>query len=401
MSFCESPERLSKHTRSGPIVVAFAAMTLCVGLPETSWAQSTVVIGGSGKPSVVVNLDVLDQPQGGYAGGSRRLLMPGERPTEVVRLRLPGTAAQSQTGGTAPRLTLQRPAQRAVATPRPRPVQQAARPMPAAPTPKVVQRLTPPPAPAKSAMREAKPAPPPRAARRSEPQPLTPRAPQQVASSTPTPRPAPSAAPAPPPVPKAPPPAAVPAPTPKSPPPPPRAVAKAPPPPPTPRITAAPPPPPAPAPVVEAPPPAPVAPERPVQTARVAPKTVTAAPRPQAAERQTAALPRIPLPAGGGQILRVDFLGASTRLTPDAERRLGSLAATMMESDGRLQLKAYAGGSGETLSSARRLSLSRALSVRSFLIEQGIRSTRIDVRALGRAEDSGPPERVDIVLLMQ
>lgn len=73
----------------------------------------------------------------------------------------------------------------------------------------------------------------------------------------------------------------------------------------------------------------------------------------------------------------------------------------MEESDGRLQLKAYAGGTGETLSSARRLSLSRALSVRSFLIEQGIRSTRIDVRALGRAEDSGPPERVDIVLLTQ
>tara|TARA_A100001037_G_scaffold12867_2_gene12003 strand:- start:25082 stop:25381 length:300 start_codon:yes stop_codon:yes gene_type:complete len=99
--------------------------------------------------------------------------------------------------------------------------------------------------------------------------------------------------------------------------------------------------------------------------------------------------------------MRVDFLGATTRLTPDAERSLGSLAATMAESDGRLQLKAYAGGTGETLSSSRRLSLSRALAVRSFLIEQGIRSTRIDVRALGRAEDSGPPERVDIVLLTQ
>ncbi|MBH61849.1 MAG: hypothetical protein CL569_05250 [Alphaproteobacteria bacterium] len=99
--------------------------------------------------------------------------------------------------------------------------------------------------------------------------------------------------------------------------------------------------------------------------------------------------------------MRVDFLGATTRLTPDAERSLGSLAATMAESDGRLQLKAYAGGTGEPLGSARRLSLSRALAVRSFLIEQGIRSTRIDVRALGRAEDSGPPERVDIVLLTQ
>ena len=45
------------------------------------------------------------------------------------------------------------------------------------------------------------------------------------------------------------------------------------------------------------------------------------------------------------------------------------------------------------------MSLSRALAVRSYLIEQGIRSTRIDVRALGLAGDSGPLDRVDVVLL--
>ena len=117
-------------------------------------------------------------------------------------------------------------------------------------------------------------------------------------------------------------------------------------------------------------------------------------------EEQIAALSAFSLPKEGGQILSLEFLGASTRLTSEVERLLASLAATMKKGDGRLQLKAYAGGSGETLSFARRLSLSRALSVRSFLIEKGIRSTRIDVRALGRAEDSRPAERVDIVLLM-
>ena len=169
---------------------------------------------------------------------------------------------------------------------------------------------------------------------------------------------------------------------------------------------AAAPPPPAPAPkalpplVAKAPP----SPSSPVATAPAPPKARPAPPPMRARgaespEKRVAALPGIPLPPAGGPILRIDFGGASMRLTPDAERKLKSLAATMMENDGRLQLKAHAGGTGETRRLARRLSLSRALEVRSFLIEQGIRSTRIDVRALGRPEDDGPSERVDVVLL--
>ena len=48
------------------------------------------------------------------------------------------------------------------------------------------------------------------------------------------------------------------------------------------------------------------------------------------------------------------------------------------------------------MAAARRLSLSRALQVRSYLIDQGVRSTRIDVRALGANVPSGPADRVDI-----
>ncbi len=47
-------------------------------------------------------------------------------------------------------------------------------------------------------------------------------------------------------------------------------------------------------------------------------------------------------------------------------------------------------------SKARRLSLSRALAVRAFLIDQGVRSTRMDVRALGDKVQDGPSDRVDI-----
>jgi outer membrane protein OmpA-like peptidoglycan-associated protein len=49
-----------------------------------------------------------------------------------------------------------------------------------------------------------------------------------------------------------------------------------------------------------------------------------------------------------------------------------------------------------TASKARRLSLSRALSVRSFLIKSGVRSTRIGVMALGNKSSGTLQNRVDI-----
>ena len=49
-------------------------------------------------------------------------------------------------------------------------------------------------------------------------------------------------------------------------------------------------------------------------------------------------------------------------------------------------------------SNARRLSLSRALGIRSYLIDKGVEGTRIDVRALGNKETSGQINRVDLKL---
>ena len=66
----------------------------------------------------------------------------------------------------------------------------------------------------------------------------------------------------------------------------------------------------------------------------------------------------------------------------------------------RIQIKAYASSSEEDSESyARRLSLTRALKARSKLIKEGIRSTRIDVRALGSNSKSGNRDRVDIILV--
>jgi len=64
--------------------------------------------------------------------------------------------------------------------------------------------------------------------------------------------------------------------------------------------------------------------------------------------------------------------------------------------DLRLQLMAYASGQDGSSSEARRLSLSRALAVRSYLIDKGIRTARFIVRAQGDRYGDGPPDRVDL-----
>lgn len=66
----------------------------------------------------------------------------------------------------------------------------------------------------------------------------------------------------------------------------------------------------------------------------------------------------------------------------------------------RVQLLAYAASVDGNASKARRLFLSRALSVRAYLMEQGIASTRMDVRALGDRGEAGPADRVDVMLLI-
>ncbi len=105
------------------------------------------------------------------------------------------------------------------------------------------------------------------------------------------------------------------------------------------------------------------------------------------------------LTPAGDNALEVRFRSGSSVLSRDDERRLKAMAQSLATTETRLQLKAYAEATGNDTSKARRLSLSRALVVRSFLIENGLRSTRIDVRALGIARDGGAPDRVDIVTI--
>ncbi|MBV9989866.1 MAG: hypothetical protein JOZ72_01120 [Alphaproteobacteria bacterium] len=72
-----------------------------------------------------------------------------------------------------------------------------------------------------------------------------------------------------------------------------------------------------------------------------------------------------------------------------------SLNAALWSGTAHIQLEAFGGKPNDKSSDARRLSLKRALIVRQLLIDDGIPSERIVVRAMGGAP-SGAPDRVDI-----
>lgn len=110
-------------------------------------------------------------------------------------------------------------------------------------------------------------------------------------------------------------------------------------------------------------------------------------------ETQLAALP---VPAEGQ--ISVTFAEGSSELSPEAMAALDKLIEDLRANAGkRIQLLAYAKALDDNTSRARRTSLSRALEVRSYLIERGIQSTRMDVRALGSNVEGEPADRVDII----
>lgn len=103
---------------------------------------------------------------------------------------------------------------------------------------------------------------------------------------------------------------------------------------------------------------------------------------------------------GPGGMTRIVFETGSAKVPASADPMLDELASELNANDAlRVQLMAYADGDNDAANPARRLSLSRALAVRTALIEKGVRSTRMDVRALGNKYADGPADRVDAVLV--
>ncbi len=87
----------------------------------------------------------------------------------------------------------------------------------------------------------------------------------------------------------------------------------------------------------------------------------------------------------------------SAELSTTAQATLRSLAEDLRgKSDDRIQVLGFASSTEGSPDLARQLALSRALKVRTFLIDAGIPSARIQVRPPSNASGSGPANRVDI-----
>ena len=128
--------------------------------------------------------------------------------------------------------------------------------------------------------------------------------------------------------------------------------------------------------------------------------SVPAAPKaaPKAARTQVASVPP-PTKTETDGTIRIGFDSRSSDLPSTATGALDKLIAQMSgDTNLRVQLHGYANGASDSPSQARRMSLFRALSVRTYLMKKGIRSTRIDVRALGKKSDGEDANRVDVVI---
>lgn len=102
----------------------------------------------------------------------------------------------------------------------------------------------------------------------------------------------------------------------------------------------------------------------------------------------------------GRSDLRLLFEAGGDELDAAARDALLGLTVRLeARRDRRVELRAYAPDGDGPPGEARRLALARALAVRAFLIENNVRSTRIDVKALDAAPEGGAPDRVDIVLI--
>jgi outer membrane protein OmpA-like peptidoglycan-associated protein len=114
--------------------------------------------------------------------------------------------------------------------------------------------------------------------------------------------------------------------------------------------------------------------------------------------------PMVAPPAAAGLTKRSVILFAAGAADP-AQSAMGAikflagdLNTAMTGAGSRVQILAYGGEKGDKGSDARRLSLKRALAIRQVLIDDGVAAERIDVRAMGGADDGGPADRVDVYI---
>lgn len=139
----------------------------------------------------------------------------------------------------------------------------------------------------------------------------------------------------------------------------------------------------------------PPAPQKPEIAAPKAPEVKKPAPE---KAPEPLKVPTPPAAGGGKKAASVSFTKDTTDLSADAKNELIDLAEDVKRDDASVRVIAYAKGTEDEASVARRVSLSRALAVRAFLISKGVNQLKINVQALGHKVPSGAPDRADVMV---
>ena len=99
--------------------------------------------------------------------------------------------------------------------------------------------------------------------------------------------------------------------------------------------------------------------------------------------------------SGAAPAVSVLFATNSAEISDLGKADLDRIAKTISQQRvPQIELRAFAGGADPT--DARKVALARALAVRSYLIDQGVKA-RIEVGAFAAGRNGGPAERVDIL----
>lgn len=146
--------------------------------------------------------------------------------------------------------------------------------------------------------------------------------------------------------------------------------------------------------------PAPVPAPTPPAAAPTAPPQITA-PLPAPIVAPDVAPPRIDTSKSPDLATQLIFAPGAADMVPNQITLLAQdIVAPLQENaTTRLQIVAYASAVDEGVSSARRISLGRALAIRDHLKGAGIAPERIDVRAMGSETNASPIDRVDLLLI--
>jgi outer membrane protein OmpA-like peptidoglycan-associated protein len=105
-------------------------------------------------------------------------------------------------------------------------------------------------------------------------------------------------------------------------------------------------------------------------------------------------------PANASETLHATILFDHDKmdLSEENKAKLKAIAQEIRKNKWQVRVVAYAAGTPEQSSFARRISLSRALQIRAYLIEQMVDESAINVIAMGNKKTSGNPNRADILV---